>query len=107
VLVQKESTHKLNNPATNAELTFDHSEADIILFSAYAILRESGYSGPVIIDSADTDTYVAIAFIAQQLLMSWPGKFEDGTLLCSYTALPDVMLTQASTPSVSSQRITR
>ena len=34
--------------------SFDQSEADTILFSAYAVLRESGYSGPVVIDAADT-----------------------------------------------------
>ncbi|KAJ8333974.1 hypothetical protein SKAU_G00412930 [Synaphobranchus kaupii] len=47
--------------------SFDQSEADTILFSAYAVLRESGYSGPVIIDTADTDAYVAAAAISQQL----------------------------------------
>ena len=38
-----------------------------ILFSAYAVLRESGYSGPVVIDAADTDAYEAAAVISQQL----------------------------------------
>eukprot|EP00745_Piridium_sociabile_P040935 TRINITY_DN7979_c0_g1_i3.p1 TRINITY_DN7979_c0_g1~~TRINITY_DN7979_c0_g1_i3.p1 ORF type:complete len:449 (-),score=103.89 TRINITY_DN7979_c0_g1_i3:362-1708(-) len=47
--------------------SFDQSEADTILFSAYAVLRESGYSGPVVIDTADTDAYVAAAVISQQL----------------------------------------
>ena len=47
--------------------SFDQSEADTILFSAYAVLRESGYSGPVIIDVADTDAYVAAAVISQQI----------------------------------------
>ena len=45
---------------------FDQSEADTILFSAYAVLRESGYSGPVVIDAADTDAYVTAAIISQQ-----------------------------------------
>ncbi|CAL8328789.1 unnamed protein product [Merluccius merluccius] len=47
--------------------SFDQSEADTILFSAYAALRESGYSGPVFIDTADTDAYVAAVVISQQL----------------------------------------
>ena len=34
---------------------FDQSEADTVLFSTYAVLRESGYTGPVVIDTADTD----------------------------------------------------
>ena len=45
----------------------DQSEADTVLFSVYAVLRESGYSGPVVIDAADTDAYVAAAFISRQL----------------------------------------
>ena len=46
---------------------FDQSEADTVLFSPYAVLRESGYSGCVIIDASDTDAYVAAAVISQQL----------------------------------------
>ena len=45
--------------------SFDQSEADTVLFSAYAVLRESGYTGPVVIDTADMDGYVAAAFISQ------------------------------------------
>ena len=47
--------------------SFDQSEADTVLFSVYAVLRESGYSGPVVIDAVDTDAYVAAAFISRQL----------------------------------------
>ena len=46
---------------------FDESEAGTILFSTRAVLRESGYSGPVVIDAADSDAYVAAAFVSQQL----------------------------------------
>ena len=46
--------------------SFDQSEADTILFSIYAILRESGYSGPVVIDAADTDAYVALLCIKRK-----------------------------------------
>ena len=49
------------------DYTFHQSEADTIIFSAYAVLRESGYSGPVVIDAADTDAYIAAASISQQL----------------------------------------
>ena len=41
--------------------SFDQSQAENVIFSAYAVLRESGYSGPVVIDAADTDAYVAAA----------------------------------------------
>jgi len=47
--------------------SFNQSEADTILLSAYAALRESGYSGPVVIDTADTDAYVAAAFTSHVL----------------------------------------
>ena len=49
------------------DYSFDQSEADTILFFVYTVLRESGYSGPVVIDAADTDAYVAAAVISQQL----------------------------------------
>lgn len=61
---------------------FAQSEADTVIFSIYAALRELGYSGPVVIDSADTDTYVAAAVISQQL----PGmlfiKRKQETIIC-------------------------
>ena len=47
--------------------SFDQSEADTVLISAYAVLRESGYSGPIDIDTTDTDAYVTSAVILQQL----------------------------------------
>ena len=47
--------------------SFEQSEADTILFSTYAVLLESGYNGPVVIDVADTDAYVAAAAISRQL----------------------------------------
>ncbi len=62
--------------------SFDHAEADTILFSAYAVLRESGYSGPVVMDVADTDAYVAAAFISQQLPGMLCIKRKKETILC-------------------------
>ena len=46
---------------------FDHSGADTVLFSTYAVLREPGYSGPGVVGVADTDAYVAAAVISRQL----------------------------------------
>ena len=43
--------------------SFDQSQADSVLFSAYAFLRESGHTGPVVIDAACRDAYVAAAFL--------------------------------------------
>ena len=47
------------------DYSFDHSEADTVVFPAHAVLRESGYNGPVVIGGADTDVYVAAAVISQ------------------------------------------
>ena len=72
----------LSTQESMPEYSFSQSEADTILFSAYAVLRNSGFSGPVVIDSADTDTYVAAAAISQKL----PGllciKRKQETILC-------------------------
>ena len=43
---------------------FDQAEADIFIFSAYADLRGSGYSGAVVVDAADTNAYVVVAVIS-------------------------------------------
>ena len=53
--------------------SFDQSEADTVLFSAYAVPRESGYTGSVVIDAAETYGYVAAAVISQQL----PGMYQE------------------------------
>ena len=61
------------------DYSFIQSEADTILFSVYAVLRDSGYSGPIV---ADTDTYMAAVPISQKL----PGllciKRKQETILC-------------------------
>jgi hypothetical protein len=62
--------------------SFDQSEADTVLFSMYAVLRESGYSGPVVIDAADTDAYVAAAVISHQLPGMLCIKRKQETILC-------------------------
>ena len=64
--------------------SFDQSEADTILFSTYAVLRESDYSGPVVIDAADTDAYVAAAAISQQLPGMLCIKRNQETVLCRF-----------------------
>ena len=48
------------------EYSFDQSEADTVITSMYTLLRQMGYSGPVVIDAADTDVYDAAAVISHQ-----------------------------------------
>ena len=62
--------------------SFDQSEADTVLFSAYAVLRESDYTGPVVIDAADTDAYVAAAVLWQQLAGRICSKRKQETIFC-------------------------
>ena len=45
---------------------FDHSEADTIMISVYAHLRENGYTSPVVLDVADTDVYVTASYAANK-----------------------------------------
>ena len=47
--------------------SFDQCGVDTALFSAYAVLRESGCCDTVVIDATDTDAYVAAAVISSQL----------------------------------------
>jgi len=62
--------------------SFDQSEADTIIFSFYAVLRESGYTGPVVIDATDTDVYIAAAYISHQLPGMLSIKRKQETILC-------------------------
>ncbi|KAL8605116.1 hypothetical protein ACOMHN_018917 [Nucella lapillus] len=62
--------------------TFDQSEADTVFFSIYSVLRESGYSGPVVLDSVDTDAYVAAAVISRQLPGMLCIKRKHETIFC-------------------------
>ncbi|KAK7084444.1 hypothetical protein SK128_012003, partial [Halocaridina rubra] len=63
--------------------SFDKAEAETVLFSAYAVLRESGYTGPVVIDATDTDAYVAAAFFSKQLPGMLCIKRKQKTITCS------------------------
>ena len=47
-------------------LQFDHNEADTIMLSMYTKLRDDGFNGIVVLDAADTDVYVAAAYISNQ-----------------------------------------
>ena len=47
-------------------LKFDHSEADAIMISTYAKLRDTGNRSPIVLDAADTDVYVASSYASHQ-----------------------------------------
>ena len=62
--------------------SFDQSQADTVLFSAFAVLRESGCTGPVVIDAVDTDAYVAAAVLWQKLAGMICIKRKQETIFC-------------------------
>ena len=60
IIINDEIVYSVGSDCTNLstqesmpDYSFIQSEADTILFCAYAVLRDTGYSGPVV---ADTDS---------------------------------------------------
>jgi len=74
--------HWFVKPANMDQYSFDQSEADTIIFSFYAVLRESEYTGPVIIGATDTCVYIATAYISHQLPGMLCIKRKQETILC-------------------------
>ena len=70
------------NVPTQQNRSFDQSQADIVPFSAYAVLRESGCTGPVVIDAVDTDAYVVAAVLWQLLAGMICIKRKQETIFC-------------------------
>jgi len=72
----------LSSQQKNGSVQFDQSEADTIIFSFYAVLRESGYAGLVVIDASDTDVYIAAVYISHQLPGMLCIKRKQETISC-------------------------
>ena len=49
------------------ELAFNQVEADTMMLTAYANIRQYGYSHQVVIDTEDTYVYVQAAYVSQQV----------------------------------------
>ena len=62
--------------------SFDQCQADTVLISAFAILRESGCTGPVVIDAVDINAYVVAAVLWQKLAGMICIKRKQETILC-------------------------
>ena len=82
---------------------YSFDQSDTFIFSAYAVLREFCYTGPVVIDAADTDAYSShnsclACFVSRESRRQssavtwwqtrWPAE------LCSCTVRQDAMPTQ-------------
>lgn len=78
--IGKECTNLSTNELVQ-ELGCDQFEADTVIFSIYANLRNTGYRRPVVVDAADTDIYVAASYISRvypgDLLMKRKGELVD------------------------------
>jgi len=61
---------------------FDQSQADTVPFSAVAVLRKSGCTGPVVIDAVDADACVVGAVLWQQLACMICIKRKQETIFC-------------------------
>jgi len=72
------------------DYAFKHAEADTMLLSAYAKLRAGNYTGPVILDSEDTDVYVQAAYVSQQLQGDLLIKHKHAVINCKALLSEDV-----------------
>jgi len=72
------------------QYSFDQSEVNTIIFSFYAVLRESGYAGPAVNDATDTDVYIAAAYISHQLPGMLCIKKKQETILCQSLVSEDM-----------------
>ena len=71
--VDAETIYSVGPHSTNVSIqqpmqngSFDQSQADTVLFSAFAVLRESSCTGPVVIGAVDTNAYVVAAVFWQK-----------------------------------------
>ena len=53
----------------NTCFIFRQTEADTILLSIYARLRDNGHTDGAVIDSEDTDVYVQAAYVSDQVYL--------------------------------------
>ena len=87
--VDAETIYSVGPHSTNVSIqqtmqnrSFDQSQAITVLFSAFAVLRESGWTGHVVIDAVDTDAYVVAAVLWQKLASMICIKRKQETIFC-------------------------
>ena len=67
-----------------AEFCFNQVEADTMLISAYAKMREEiNFTGTIVIDSEDTDVYVSSAYVSCRLQGELLIKHKSSLFRCS------------------------
>ena len=65
--VDGESTNLGTGVNSDFHFDFNHAEADTMILTAYAQLRDQNYTHPVVIDSQDTDVYSQSADVSHQI----------------------------------------
>lgn len=67
IYCEGETSTNLNTGMASEDYVLKYPEADTMLLSAYAKLRSGNFTGPVVLDSKDTDVYVQADYVSQQL----------------------------------------
>ena len=82
IYCEGETSTNLSTGVASGNYVFKHPEADTMLLSAYAKLRTVHYSGPVVLDSTDTDVYVQAAYVSQQHIGDLMIKCKNAFINC-------------------------
>ena len=66
IYCEGEMSTNLSTGVVSRDYGFKHPEADTMLLSAYAKLRDENYTATVVLESEDTDVYVQAAYVSHQ-----------------------------------------
>lgn len=67
IYCEGEVSTNLSTGVANGDYVFKHPEADTMLLSAYAKVRTTNYTGPLVLDCGDTDVFVQAAYVSNQI----------------------------------------
>lgn len=67
IYCEGEVSTNLSTGMANGDYVFKHPEADTMMLAAYAKVRTTDYTGPVVLDCGDTDVFVQAAYVSQQI----------------------------------------
>ena len=67
IYCEGEVSTNLSTGVANGDYVFKHPEADTMLLSAYAKVRTTNYTGPLVLDCRDTDVFVQAAYVSNQI----------------------------------------
>ena len=80
------ATKNLRDHTEEPSLNCNHAEADTAMFTMYSVLRNQGYTSPVVMDTEDTDNYTQSTYVANRvpgdLYMKRKHQLVDAQQLC-------------------------